>query len=106
MSAGPRKETVVDARAAVKNMTTRCEGLAPGLFLFAILGNGTYALSIVVASMERNYLIRNASWLAGIVSTYGTKGDDVLTDAVGSALTIFLDLIVRVVVIHAFAQTG
>ncbi|KAF8554849.1 PQ-loop-domain-containing protein [Imleria badia] len=59
-----------------KNFKTRCEGLAPGLFLFAILGNATYALSIVVVSMERDYLIRNASWLAG------------------SALTIFLDLIV------------
>ncbi|KAN0087564.1 PQ loop repeat domain containing protein [Tylopilus felleus] len=59
-----------------KNLKTRCEGLAPGLFLFAILGNGTYALSILAVSMEWNYLIRNASWLAG------------------SALTIFLDLIV------------
>ncbi|KAH7919065.1 PQ-loop-domain-containing protein [Leucogyrophana mollusca] len=60
----------------LKNTKTRCEGLAPGLFLFAIMGNTTYALSICVASMERNYLIRNASWLAG------------------SALTVFFDLIV------------
>ncbi|KAF8133783.1 PQ-loop-domain-containing protein [Boletus edulis] len=59
-----------------KNFKTRCEGLAPGLFLFAILGNLTYALSIVAVSMERDYLIRNGSWLAG------------------SALTVFLDLIV------------
>ncbi|KAF9221024.1 PQ-loop-domain-containing protein [Gyrodon lividus] len=57
-----------------KNFKTRCEGLAPGLFLFAILGNTTYALSIIVVSTERSYLIRNASWLAG------------------SALTVFLDL--------------
>ncbi|KAI9573601.1 PQ-loop-domain-containing protein [Boletus coccyginus] len=59
-----------------KNLKTRCEGLAPGLFLFAILGNATYALSIIAVSIERNYLIRNGSWLAG------------------SMLTIFLDLIV------------
>ncbi|KAF8835637.1 PQ-loop-domain-containing protein [Paxillus ammoniavirescens] len=60
----------------LKNCKTRCEGLAPGLFLFAILGNATYALSIIVVSTERSYLIRNASWLAG------------------STVTIFLDLCV------------
>ncbi|KAF8550061.1 hypothetical protein OG21DRAFT_1598970 [Imleria badia] len=60
----------------VKNLKTRCEGLAPGMFMFTILGNGTYAASILVVSMERNYLMRNASWLAG------------------SMLSIFLDLIV------------
>ena len=81
-------------------MKTRCEGLAPGLFLFAILGNATYALSILVVSIERNYLIRNASWLAGTVSETMMKRD-VLTGVVGSTLTIFLDLIVRVV-IHMF----
>jgi len=59
-----------------KNFKTRCEGLSPALFLFAIFGNTTYALSICVASMERNYLIMNASWLAG------------------SALTVFLDVFV------------
>jgi len=60
----------------LKNTKTRCEGLAPGLFLFAIMGNTTYALSICVASMDRAYLIRNASWLAG------------------SALTVFFDVTV------------
>ncbi|KIK69509.1 hypothetical protein GYMLUDRAFT_212049 [Collybiopsis luxurians FD-317 M1] len=60
----------------IKNFTTRCEGLAPALFFFSILGNTTYSLSICVKSMERDYLITNASWLAG------------------SALTIFLDIIV------------
>lgn len=52
-----------------KNLKTRCEGLAPGLFFFAILGNTTYALSICVASTDRDYLIRNASWLAGSTIT-------------------------------------
>jgi hypothetical protein len=49
----------------VKNFETKCEGLSPGLFVFAISGNITYALSIVVASIERQYLVRNGSWLAG-----------------------------------------
>jgi hypothetical protein len=53
---------------AVKNFKTRCEGLAPGLFVFSILGNTTYALSIIAASRDADYLIRNASWLAGICS--------------------------------------
>jgi len=62
----------------LKNLETRCEGLSPALFLFSILGNITYVLSICAASMERSYLITNASWLAG------------------STLTIFLDVIVLV----------
>jgi len=53
----------------LKNCKTRCEGLAPGLFFFAILGNATYALSIIVVSTEQSYLIRNASWLAGSTVT-------------------------------------
>jgi len=60
----------------VKNFQTRCAGLSPALFFFAILGNSTYALSIIAASQERDYLIINASWLAG------------------SALTVFLDITV------------
>ncbi|KAL0961426.1 hypothetical protein HGRIS_006372 [Hohenbuehelia grisea] len=59
-----------------KNFKTRCAGLSPALFLFAIMGNATYALSICAKSMDRRYLILNASWLAG------------------SALTIFLDVFV------------
>ncbi|KAF8627500.1 hypothetical protein AX17_006311 [Amanita inopinata Kibby_2008] len=60
----------------LKNFKTRCEGLSPALFFFAILGNITYALSICAKSMEKDYLIMNASWLAG------------------SALTVFLDVVV------------
>jgi len=52
-----------------KNFQTKCEGLSPGLFVFAISGNVTYALSIMVASMERQYLVRNGSWLAGSLLT-------------------------------------
>lgn len=50
----------------VKNFKTKCEGLSPVMFLFTIVGNTTYALSICAASMEREYLIRNGSWLAGM----------------------------------------
>lgn len=52
-----------------KNFQTRCEGLAPGLFYFAMLGNITYTLSICVVPMDRDYLIRNASWIAGSTVT-------------------------------------
>jgi hypothetical protein len=40
-------------------------GLSPALFLFAISGNTAYALSIVAASVDRAYLIANASWIVG-----------------------------------------
>jgi len=60
----------------LKNVKTKCEGLSPGLFLFAITGNGTYALSICFASMKPEYLLANAPWLAG------------------SVLVVFTDLIV------------
>jgi len=53
----------------VKNFHTRCEGLSPALFFFAIIGNITYAWSICAKSMDINYLIRNAGWLAGSTFT-------------------------------------
>jgi len=60
----------------LKNVETKCEGLSPALFLFAISGNTTYALSICFASMKAEYLLANAAWLAG------------------SVLTVFLDVFV------------
>ncbi|KAI0061402.1 PQ-loop-domain-containing protein [Artomyces pyxidatus] len=60
----------------LKNTKTRCEGLSPAMFLFSIMGNVTYALSICVSSMEWDHLVANASWLAG------------------SSLTVFLDVFV------------
>ena len=56
--------TVLTARIG-KNVETRCDGLAPGLFVFSIFGNLTYALSICAESMDGAYLVKNASWLAG-----------------------------------------
>ncbi|KAI0322344.1 PQ-loop-domain-containing protein [Amylostereum chailletii] len=52
-----------------KNFHTKCEGLAPGLFIFGIMGNTTYAASILVSSTESEHLITNASWLAGSILT-------------------------------------
>jgi len=60
----------------LKNFKSRCEGLSPALFFFALFGNTTYALSICAKSMDRDYLITNGGWLAG------------------SVLTIFLDIFV------------
>jgi len=60
----------------LKNVETKCEGLSPALFLFAMSGNTTYALSICFASMKMKYLLANAPWLAG------------------SILTVFLDIFV------------
>jgi len=53
----------------LKNFETKCHGLSPGLFIFGIMGNLTYALSICVSSMEMDHLIANASWLAGSLLT-------------------------------------
>jgi len=60
----------------IKNYKTKCEGLAPALFFFCILGNATYAVSIIVTIRAWRDFVANASWLAG------------------SVLTIFLDLFV------------
>lgn len=60
----------------LKNFETRCAGLSPAMFLFSILGNTTYCLSIFAKSMEWEYLLTNAGWIAG------------------SGLTVFLDAMV------------
>ncbi|KAI8986226.1 PQ-loop-domain-containing protein [Trametes punicea] len=60
----------------VKNLSTRCEGLSPFLFVYSITGNTTYAISILAASLNIKHIAANAPWIAG------------------SALTVFLDLFV------------
>ncbi|KAG8892886.1 hypothetical protein FRB99_002380 [Tulasnella sp. 403] len=60
----------------IKNAKTKCAGLSLALFVFAIGGNLTFTLSILVASTSKNHLLANAGWLAG------------------SGLTIFLDFVV------------
>ncbi|RPD73861.1 PQ-loop-domain-containing protein [Lentinus tigrinus ALCF2SS1-7] len=60
----------------VKNLSTRCEGLSPFLFVYSISGNTTYFLSILAASLDIRHIAVNAPWIAG------------------STLTVFLDLFV------------
>lgn len=53
----------------LKNRTTKCEGLSLALFIFAVAGNLTYVASILLKSLERDYLIESASWLVGSLGT-------------------------------------
>jgi len=69
-----------------KNRETKCTGLSPVFFGFAMTGNVTYVLSICVASMKWHYLLINAPWLAG---SFGT---------------IFLDVYVLYQFIHYRAE--
>ncbi|KAH9932682.1 PQ-loop-domain-containing protein [Epithele typhae] len=72
----------------VKNLSTRCEGLSPFLFVYSIAGNTTYTLSILAASLEWPHLVVNAPWIAG------------------SALTVFLDLFVLYQFAHYRREDG
>ncbi|KAK0548433.1 putative vacuolar membrane transporter for cationic amino acids [Tilletia horrida] len=49
----------------IKNRKTYCEGLSMALFVFALLGNSTYVASIMLKSLDPDYLLENASWLVG-----------------------------------------
>ncbi|KAE8222737.1 hypothetical protein CF319_g4119 [Tilletia indica] len=49
----------------IKNRKTYCEGLSMALFVFALLGNSTYVASIMLKSLDPEYLLENASWLVG-----------------------------------------
>jgi hypothetical protein len=69
-----RRRRVRLRHGSVKNFDTECHGLSPGLFVFAIMGNLTYALSICVSSMDMGHLMVNASWLAGKLSIKNTEG--------------------------------
>ncbi|KAJ2895524.1 hypothetical protein GGI21_005143 [Coemansia aciculifera] len=47
------------------------EGLSVGMFIFTVLGNVTYCMSILAMSTERDYLVAYAPWLAGATGTLG-----------------------------------
>jgi len=54
----------------IKNFKRKStEGLSLLFFLFACLGNITYVLSILSASLDLRYLLVNLSWLAGSAGT-------------------------------------
>ncbi|KAI8872818.1 PQ-loop-domain-containing protein [Ramicandelaber brevisporus] len=46
-----------------------CEGLSPLMFVFAVLGNVTFCMSILLISMEWSYVRINLPWLAGAAGT-------------------------------------
>ena len=52
-----------------KNQQTKCAGLSLALFIFAVGGNVTYVLSILLMDTSSGYLIENASWIVGSVGT-------------------------------------
>jgi hypothetical protein len=87
----PRRRRIRLRDESVKNCDTGCDGLSPGLFVFAIMGNLTYALSICVSSMDMGHLMVNASWLGGKLSVNHRQW---LKRLVGSLLTIFFDVFV------------
>ena len=47
-----------------------CEGLAIGLFIFGVLGNVTYCLSVLCHSLDPKYLFEMAPWLLGSAGTF------------------------------------
>ncbi|KAI8325791.1 PQ-loop-domain-containing protein [Martensiomyces pterosporus] len=47
------------------------EGLSAGMFIFTVVGNVTYCLSILAYSTNRDYLIAYAPWLFGAGGTLG-----------------------------------
>ena len=49
----------------IKNQTSRCEGLAPGMFVLSVIANATYVVSILAKSTAPEYVKVNASWLVG-----------------------------------------
>lgn len=52
-----------------KNRHTKCAGLSLALFIFALAGNATYVLSILLKDMSWPYLVENMSWIMGSVGT-------------------------------------
>lgn len=52
-----------------KNRHTKCAGLSLALFIFALGGNVTYVLSILLSDTSAGYLVENMSWLVGSVGT-------------------------------------
>lgn len=52
-----------------KNRYTKCAGLSLALFVFAVGGNVSYVLSILLKDHSMAYVIENASWIAGSVGT-------------------------------------
>ncbi|KAJ2481717.1 hypothetical protein EV174_003392, partial [Coemansia sp. RSA 2320] len=46
-----------------------CEGLSIGMFIFSILGNMSFTLSLLLHSLDSNYLLANVPWIIGSTGT-------------------------------------
>lgn len=57
-----------------KNRHTKCAGLSLALFIFAVGGNVTYVLSILLKDTSMPYLVENMSWIVGSVGTIFLDG--------------------------------
>jgi len=53
----------------IKNRTTKCEGLSFIFFSFALIGNITFAASILIPSQTPEHVLINMSWLVGSLGT-------------------------------------
>ncbi|KAJ2750404.1 putative vacuolar membrane transporter for cationic amino acids [Coemansia pectinata] len=46
-----------------------CEGLSIGMFTFSILGNTAFTLSLLLHSLDNDYLLANIPWIIGSTGT-------------------------------------
>ncbi|KAJ2743418.1 putative vacuolar membrane transporter for cationic amino acids [Coemansia sp. BCRC 34301] len=46
-----------------------CEGLSIGMFIFSILGNVAFTLSLLLHSLDNDYLLANIPWIIGSTGT-------------------------------------
>ncbi|KAJ2405597.1 hypothetical protein GGF41_007050, partial [Coemansia sp. RSA 2531] len=46
-----------------------CEGLSIGMFMFSILGNTAFTLSLLLHSLDNDYLLANIPWIIGSTGT-------------------------------------
>ncbi|KAI8321674.1 PQ-loop-domain-containing protein [Martensiomyces pterosporus] len=54
----------------VKNYRKKsCEGLSIGMFIFSILGNVSFTLSLLLYSLDNNYILANIPWIIGSTGT-------------------------------------
>ncbi|KAJ1799505.1 hypothetical protein LPJ59_001781 [Coemansia sp. RSA 2399] len=54
----------------IKNYKKRsCDGLSIGMFIFSILGNVAFTLSLLLHSLDSDYLLANIPWIVGSTGT-------------------------------------
>ncbi|KAJ1988232.1 hypothetical protein EDC05_005432, partial [Coemansia umbellata] len=54
----------------IKNYQKKsCNGLSIGMFIFSILGNVAFTLSLLLHSLDSSYLLANVPWIVGSTGT-------------------------------------